>query len=194
MTRRILLLAVLLLSACALPAGTTDEQGPNGGITIRNGQEWATYTSAGLGVQFAYRQFPDGYVLRSPKGDDADVLATLTLIRQSDYDALQNNQAPRDGPAAIVLEIFNAPGATSPQDWVQSTPRANAPAQGNFRRTTLGGETAVRYKWDGLYASESVVTLHAGRAYVFTVSSPATTDSIHADFEEILNTVKLIGS
>lgn len=99
-----------------------------------------------------------------------------------------------EGPTAIsVIEIPIAPTSTL-ESWVRDAPISNfylSPDK-QFSQATVGGEPALAYHYSGLYESDAVAVMHAGKIYLFAASWMSMNDAIRDDFKNLLSSVTFI--
>jgi hypothetical protein len=148
----------------------------------------ATYSSPERGLSFVYRTLPNGYELREIPADEPGAFGAVVLMRKSELIGLVDDPA-REGPPAITLEVFQNSDDSTLDSWVASSERSNAPVGAALEPTIIGERAGLRYAWDGLYASESVVVMGDGRVYVFSYGRLADDDGYQKDFDALLKTV-----
>jgi len=153
------------------------------------------YSSSHEGLAFEY---PDTATTTfkhdGPEDDDWHVLSVID--KQVLAGATSTNiDSNGEGPAAIVIiGAFDQPGNMSLADWVKTSPHANfnlSPDK-TLASTTVGGESALAYSYDGLYRTDAVAVAHEGGIYIFTVEWMNAADPIRTDFQNLLKTVHFI--
>lgn len=156
---------------------------------------WATFLSDTLGLSFAYRTFPDGYMLIENETESEGAFS-YKIMKRSDYRELQESTEPREGPPVMTIEEFPNPGNRSLEDWIKTDRRSNYALQGEekggMKSEAIGGKNAIRYSWSGLYEGDSVAVIHQGSAVVMSVTYFGPGDQIRKDFEELLTSIRFI--
>lgn len=141
----------------------------------------ASYANDEFGIKFEYS---DDYRIeeRSDQGRYSLVLLPV------DYTPPENGE----GPPAINFDLYFNPGVENALEWVQGNQNSNFQLSNQqYEAGVVGGEPAVMYRSDGLYATDNVVVLN--RDYVLHISSGfiAEDDQIRDDFEDVLDSLKL---
>ncbi|HEV7449174.1 MAG TPA: hypothetical protein VGP13_01395 [Candidatus Paceibacterota bacterium] len=153
-----------------------------------------TFDSKHVGLHFDY---PAGYAqaLNHINEGQEDEYHQVVFVKGQQ---LAQTDAVWEGPPAITIAGIDVPADTNLEYWVMHDKRSNwsmaypAYAEGDFDKTTVGGEPALSFNYEGQYTAKAVVVLHKGRMYVFAVSWVAQEDQIRQDFENIIHTVKFI--
>lgn len=150
------------------------------------------YSSADHGISFEYS--PSYYLKERDTGTVERPQHSVVLVEdtQENRDVIDGrNTEGRDGPIAITIDIYENPDELSADDWVR--------AETNWTVRTSdaapigrGQITGVTYTWDGLYQGKSVVVAEGAKAYVFSVTSLTSEDAILAEFDRLLESVRLL--
>jgi len=158
------------------------------------GTQYSTLSSSELGIEFSYRAGPQGYMLEESTAGDvqAGLLKTFTLI--SAEDASREMPIGGEGPAVIAILIFENPQNQRPQAWADThLPYSSINLKmGDVSETTVGGANAIRYRADGLYASENAVVAHGDSIYVITGQFMDEDSDMRRDFQPLLESVRFI--
>lgn len=147
--------------------------------------------SSSEGYTFSY---PQSYVvienpIEKNQGPDFQT-ESLSLMTRTEYKNLMGSDVPREGPTSISIEVFENSRNLSAGAWVETSPRSNFNREmGNYKNTTLAGETAVAYAWSGLYEGESVAVSYDKKMYIFSVTWMSQSDVIRSDFRDLLASV-----
>lgn len=150
------------------------------------------YTSETYDISFSY---PAHYFIYEPTIEGAErIQHALVLMEDTPENrALVAGESPgREGPTAITVSIYqnNLDNYTT-EGFIRDTNFSNFKlSDGILASTTVGGESALRYRSTGLYENESVVVARPAWVYMFTASFNAPTDSTLTDFDPLLKTVK----
>lgn len=153
-----------------------------------------TYTSPALGLTFAYRPGPSGYVIeeREP-AQPTDLLGTVVAIQSADV-----GQAPEggEGPPTITMQAFKNATNLAPEAWAEANVQySNINLKmGEVQTTQVNGAPGIRYMADGLYASENVVVARGETIYIFTGMFMDENSDLRRDFAPLLNSVRFTGS
>lgn len=152
----------------------------------------AVYSSKELGIEFTHPVGQDGYVLEeNTPAVEQGLLKTVVLIRAEDV-----NKIPvgGEGPATITLNVFKNLKKQWPRIWadehVQSS-NINLKV-GDVLETTVGGANAIRYKADGLYASDTIVVAHGENIYVIRGMYIDENSLLRMDFSPIVQSIRFI--
>ena len=144
------------------------------------------YTSPIANVSFSY---PSHYNLEERKdGFEGQPISVITLI---DKNVVVPDMS--DGPTAISIISVPNPGNLSLEDWVKtkSISNFNLSSDQKLTPTMVAGEAAVSYTHSGLYESDAVAWAHGGKIYVASVGFASASDSIRADFQNVIKSVQL---
>ncbi|MBP9669358.1 MAG: hypothetical protein KBE09_03645 [Candidatus Pacebacteria bacterium] len=146
------------------------------------------------GFAFAYRQEPEGYTLiELPKSgtDGVGLRAAYTLMDTEEYGALQGSADAREGPPAIVFQVYQNQVQESVAGWLEAHPTlANYHLKSSsLRDEEIGGIPAVRYSFDGLYQNEAIVVNHRGYIIVFMGAFTSFEDPIRREFLNIVSSM-----
>lgn len=151
-----------------------------------------------LSVTFPYRKGPNGYVMEpvpARPGADPDFVKGYTFMLESDYRELQNATEPREGPPTIQMRAYRNPSYLTAALWPGEHPRESnielalsAPVD-----TLVGGEGAVRYTADGLYATDTYVVTSGSYIYLFTGAYIDENSVQRTDFNAMIRSVAFIG-
>lgn len=154
----------------------------------------ATYSNAGLGIEFTYQTGPDGYVLQelTPSDTTGGLLNTIVLMQTAD--AEREMPVGGEGPTTITIQVLKNTKKQQPGVWADANKiysNINL-KQGEVSEYVLGGANAIRYTADGLYASDNVVVAHGENVYVITGNYMDAESKIKKDFAPLLESIKFI--
>jgi hypothetical protein len=163
------------------------------GTYIKNGVTFQNVRNADLGISFAYRISPNGYVLSEPATTEAQVVRIYTLMNAKDAaDLAASKGVPREGPPVIMVKIYDNPARLSAGAWIAAHQReVNVTANTTLTDTMAGGAKAVSFTGDGLYQSSNIVADNNGKIYFILGEYDAPTDQIAKDFQALLSTLVL---
>ncbi len=145
-----------------------------------------------FGIGFSYREKPDGYTLvELPResGESNQLLAAYTIMNTDAYQALMASTEPREGPPAIVIQMYGNEKQQLAGEWLEANATlANYHLKSSSVRTEeVGGAPAVRYSFDGLYQNEVIVVAHKGFIFVFSGAFDSFEDPIRRDFLSLVS-------
>lgn len=146
-----------------------------------------SYHSEEYGVAFEY---PATYQLeeRSGEGNAQRQQFTITLINEADLPIPQGGE----GPPAITIELFqNNLDQLSTEEWIRNSSASNfkLSLDNVLTSTTVAGQPALSYTWDGLYRGDTIAIARLAYVYTFSVTYHDQTDSIRDDFQNLMRTV-----
>jgi hypothetical protein len=147
-----------------------------------------TYTSTENGVTFWYS--PLYFLEEKNTGTTRNPERTIALIEDTkeNRELFSSSQsAGRDGPTDIIIRIADNPKKLTASEWARQD--SNFDDTQKPVKTSVGGEDAVSFFWDGLYASKTTVVVSGGRVYSFTVSWGKSTDRIITDYNALISSV-----
>lgn len=158
---------------------------------ISKEQNDTSYISSEYGLSFEY---PQGYfvafeqTLDGEREQHAIVLAEDTPAVRALF---SNPGSATEGPPTITITIFqNDLDHYTLQSFVEGTNFSNFKlSDENKTETTVGGETAWRYRATGLYENDNVVVVRPEYVYMLTAFFNSPEDQILKDFDAILQTV-----
>ncbi len=180
-------IAALVLVGAAIATLTKSEnpQGPD---------DLAAYSHPALGLEFAYRSGPDGYVVQEalPTAVDPSIVRLLHVVPAE----AARDPAPEggEGPAQISISIHRNTANQWSRQWAEAHPSYSAInlKQGEVAEAVVGGATAVRYMTDGLYAADVVVAAHGGLLYVFRGEFVDAESQLRKDFSPLIESVRFV--
>jgi len=184
--------ALMTAAACAgQPASSSHLADHQRTASTQIPDEWHTYASAELGVTFRYpgRYFHVDTHERAASGHQAVALIEDT---PENRDVVAGRvRTAREGPPSITLGVFA--GGPEPVDlagWIRGNKDSHyaLALDAAPRPATVAGQPALTYRWDGLYAGESVAVARAGRIYLWSVTYLDAADAILRDFRDIIGT------
>ncbi len=158
-------------------------------------KEYGTYRNDEYGLTFKYRVGADGYALReleTPSGEDLE--EALVLIHADDVLAFENPPAGGEGPAVITINVFENEKKQWARQWAEANPGGSNInlAMGEVRDAVVGGANAIRYRADGLYASEVAVIPHGSYVYVVSGAFTGEDSPTYRDFEPLLESLTFV--
>jgi hypothetical protein len=147
------------------------------------------YTDEQYEVSFEYPSGPNGYIaIDAPT--EPSIFRFVTFYKKEEWESFQQSVDAREGPTGISYAVMDASGATDARTWIEQSPLSQLSQGGKLLGPALVGTTpGERYRFDGLYGAQSVVAIHAGRAYVFSVTYIDPADPQVRDFEQLLQSV-----
>jgi hypothetical protein len=146
-----------------------------------------TYSSPEYGIEFRY---PSAYQLEERDGEGSAQRRhhILTLIRTEDLPAPQGGE----GPPSITIEMFqNDLDDQTTEGWIRNSSSSNfkLSLDNRLSTTTIAGQTALAYTWDGLYRGDTIAIARPTYVYAFSVTYREPEDPIRSDFEKLMRTV-----
>ncbi len=149
-----------------------------------------------LGFVFKYQKAPNGYVLEDVpfKNVSAQFVHGLVLTERTEYEALSNSSAPREGPPTIQIHVYKNTLKQSAPVWAMKNPNESLSnlIRGETKEVVLGGANAVEYSADGLYANRVFVAAHGGYVYVLIGSYQDVASQIYQDFNSLVSSFHFI--
>ncbi len=175
-----LVLVVLLGAYFLIPGKPSDTGTPT--VTSR---PLKTYYDERYKIAF---NFPDNYVVTAH--DPSANHHVIVLMEQA---AASSTPTDSEGPPSMTMDIFSKPSTLQVDKWIKNTKESNynLGQDSTLSTTTVAGEKALAYGWDGLYRSTSIVFSHLGRIYMVSVGYNAPTDQIFKDFAGVVASVQL---
>jgi len=154
------------------------------------------YSDKALGIEFTYPKGPNGYVLgeaNASLNSDGN-LKTIILMQTKDKENLDKNGAPvgGEGPVVITINVFSNPYGKQSGVWAIENPALSniGLRTAEPRVEVVGGENAVRFDADGLYASDNVVVSNGTTVYVINGMYMDLESQIKKDFSPIVSSIK----
>ncbi len=185
----IIVALALVIGGGLLWAHSQHQHGDNAVIT-EEGNHLVSYSSSHEGLAFEY---PDTATTtfhhEGPEGADWHVLSVIDKALLAASTTM--SEAP---PAIIILGAFDQPAGMPLADWIKTSPHANFNLSSDkvLSSTTIDGEPALAYTYDGLYMTDAVAVAHEGGIYLFTAQWASAEDPIRAQFKSLLQTVQFI--
>ncbi len=153
-----------------------------------------TYSQPELGLEFDYPIGPKGYVIEDRMSvEPGSGLAKVIVLFRTE-DTLNMNPEAGEGPAVITVVVFENPKKQTAKVWAAENPMfSNINGKvGEIAEDVIGGENAIRYMADGLYASEFAVVTHGTYAYVINGQFIDENSDIRRDFAPLLESIRLV--
>jgi hypothetical protein len=187
--------AVLLLSNRNANAPATTDVPINTATTTENdnaGKTMTVYRSDEYGFTFKYPSVD--YVLSEPAAGSGGPLKIIVLATAEDAAEMESGNQGGEFPPTITIRIFSNDQKEQPDNWVLNHPRfSNIELKmGETIETKVGGAEAVRYRADGLYASDVVVVTHGSYTYVFDGSYIDENSDIRKDFIALIDSIQFL--
>lgn len=156
--------------------------------------ELKQHISSDYDISFKY---PNTYFLEEKEVGNAErghYVFILTEDTEENKNLREGKEGiPREGSLAMTIDIYqNNLDQLTTDLWIASTSDSNykLSIDGAISTTSVGGLTAKRYRWSGLYEGKSVVIATPLFVYMFSVTSITREDVILQDFERVLASVK----
>lgn len=154
------------------------------------------YSNPDIGLEFDFKTGTDGYgvVEMDPQEGEKEFLKSVILMQAEDVANMDNMPEGGEGPPIIAALVFKNIKKLSSSAWVAAYPNFSniAAKQGELMDVVVGGANGVRYKADGLYASEIFVVAHGDNVYVFVGMYIDEESEIRKDFVPIVESVRFI--
>ena len=149
-----------------------------------------TYLDPNNSFSFSYEKGPSGYVLEESEVTLPEEVVALTLTETPEFEAMQDPDVVREGPATIQVHVFKNPLKYSSFVWVERNPVASGKDRilSPIEETVLGGANAARYTVDGLYAADTIVAAHGDHVYMLTGMYVSEESKMYSDFLALIDT------
>lgn len=140
-----------------------------------------------LGLSFSY---PSRYKLTEREVGNAERGHYQIMLAMSETPS--EPEIPREGPPAITIDIYqNNLDRQSLTDWLDTNDSNYKQAISPLASTTIVGQEAVRYTWDGLYRGDTTAFVYGSNIFAFTVTYLGVEDQIRNDYQAVLSSLKL---
>jgi len=161
---------------------------------VTNNNTYPNYSNEVLGIEFAYRAGPDGYVIQeyASSRPTEDLLSTIVLMRTED--AERPMPVGGEGPATITIQVLKNLKKQQSEAWANTNniySNINLKT-GEVSEYVLGGANAIRYSATGLYESDNVVVAHGENVYVLSGNYMDAESDLRKDFTPLLESVRFI--
>ncbi len=153
-----------------------------------------TYSQSEIGLEFEYREGPEGYVVDERMPVDLGTGLVKNIILTRTEDAENTPPVGGEGPPVIVISVFENTKKQFPRAWAnEHVQYSNINlVMGEVGEAVVGGANAIRYMTDGLYASENVVVAHGDYMYVVTGQFIDQDSPIRRDYEALVESIRFI--
>lgn len=146
------------------------------------------YSNDEYGISFYY---PKGYVLEEKDlpGSEMRKRHSIVLMREKDLPS----PVQGEGPVSINIDIYqnNLDNQTAEQ-WINNSNDSNFKlSDGRLSTTTVGGFSALSYRWSGLYEGTTIVTSRPEWIYSFSVTYLEMGEDIIQDFVGVRDSVRI---
>lgn len=181
--KKILILIIILIIGVAYFTDNLPKTNPN----------LSRYSDPNIGLEFVYETGPDGYVVDERMPVDLGELVKVIILHRTE-DTLKEPPMNGEGSPTITISVLTNDLKESPRTWAdKKTDYSNINLKtGDVQETMVGGEGAIRYMSDGLYASENVITSYGDYIYVITGQFIDSESDIRQDFQPILDSIRFI--
>lgn len=148
-----------------------------------------SYVNDKYGLQFSY---PDSYVLTEQdigNTSEHDHHA-IAIVRAEDVSRVPQNG---EGPTAITIDIYgNAIDKQTLEQWIRNSSASNFKLSPNhvLATSTVAGEPAYAYIWNGLYSGDTMVVSNKENILMVTVTYMDSAAVIRDDFSKLLQSVR----
>ena len=157
-------------------------------------QEYFTYSESDIGLEFDYRQRPNGYVVNQRMLVDlgTGLIKNIILIRTED--TILESPEGGEGPPVINISVFENIKKQVPRAWAdENTQYSNINLMmGEVDESILAGAHAIRYMADGLYTSENAVVAHGDHMYVIRGQFLDQDSPIRLDYRALVESIRFI--
>lgn len=182
----ILVLAVIALGGYWLLQGGSDLAGNSPATTTPQTEGISgtrSYTSTEYGISFTY---PARYVLaeRDAEGSAQRKHHIITLTDEEYVPPVAG-----EGPTAITIEMFqNDIDKQTTEGWIRNSSNSNfkLSLDNKLSSTTVAGQSALSYTWDGLYRGDTIAIARPAYVYAFSVTYQSPEDAIRNDFNALI--------
>lgn len=151
----------------------------------------AAYASEAFGIRFKY---PKNYVLETKElGDGHRGHFAIILTEDTEENRLvrEGKAPPREGPTAIIFDLYQSPETLDPLTWVKGHSGSNFKlSDETYSTISVADKSAIAYTWDGLYRGDTVVIQHRDYMAAIAVTYLAPEDTKRNDFAKMLKTLK----
>lgn len=147
-----------------------------------------TYSNATYGITFTY---PNNYNLQENATVDKNPGTVVVLT-----DKKSTTPANGEGSVAITIGMYPLSVSNTSDSllgWIKTSPHSNfsLSKQSSPSTTTVAGQDAYLYTWDGLYNGTTVATVHNDNIIAFSVTYDGNSDmQIRQDFTNIVMSVQ----
>lgn len=150
-------------------------------------ENFSSYSNDAYGISFKY---PNRYFLserEAGNGERRHYFIVLIEDTPQNRDIIEGKLIGTESPPWISVDIFqNNLDNMSVSTFVTATNNSNWKlGDGNIASTTVGGQEAVAYSWDGLYRGDSVVFAHRENIIMLSGTYFGEEDQIRKDFEAV---------
>lgn len=146
---------------------------------------------------FSYRSDPQGYVVEEMASVDEkhDLKKSVVILPLSDKRP-QSSVIHGEGSPAITINVFNNTKKQWPTTWAIEHEAYSAfnLKMSSTTEVVVGGARAIRYKADGLYASDNVVVAQGQYVYVITGMFIDADSDLKHDFEPLLSSIYFLST
>jgi hypothetical protein len=146
-----------------------------------------TFYNEKYGIAFNY---PDNYAVKEQDATGEGTPHHAIVV--ADAAALASVPEGSEGPASITIDIYPNPRNESVEKWIRGSNFSNykLSQDGALSKTSIAGEEALAYAWDGLYPSTSIVFNHKKQIFMVSVGQNSPTDQIVKDFPGVVASIQ----
>ena len=156
----------------------------------------ARFTDDLSGLTFEYPEGENGYVVLEQEGNSSEpeLVKRLVIMQQADYQSvLGGEREGGEGPASIVVQIYQNSSNLTPREWIERYPGAsNFPLiTGKINEDDIAGQNAITYEADGLYASRNAVFASGSMIYHVNGQFMDRESDLYQTYNQILESLEV---
>ena len=149
--------------------------------------EWDSYISNRFGFAF---DNPGGFFIDRTNENYSSDEGHIGVHEMKNWDFITKPAGPSGGPASIGVSVYLNSDNLELLDWAEKNV-SYSNYNGTHSDISVGGNKAIRYKWEGMESGETVLLLNPEGDLVIAINT-SVIDSLIAPYEFILKSFRFL--
>jgi hypothetical protein len=149
--------------------------------------EWDSYTSNRFGFAF---DNPGGFFIDRTNENYSSDEGHIGVHEMKNWNFITKPTEPSGGPASIGISVYLNSENLGLLEWAEKNV-SHSNYNGTHSDIIVGGNKAIRYKWEGMESGETVLLLNPEGDLVISINM-FVTDSLITPYESILESFRFL--
>ncbi len=149
--------------------------------------EWDSYISNRFGFAF---DNPGGFFIDRTNENYSSDEGHIGVHEMKNWDFITKPAGPSGGPASIGISVYLNSDNLELLEWAEKNV-SYSNYDGTYSDVSVGGNKAIRYKWEGMESGETVLLLNPEGDLVIAINT-SVIDSLIAPYEFILKSFRFL--
>jgi hypothetical protein len=149
--------------------------------------EWDSYISNRFGFAF---DNPGGFFIDRTNENYSSDEGHIGVHEMKNWDFITKPTGPSGGPASIGISVYLNSDNLELLEWAEKNV-SYSNYDGTYSDVSVGGNKAIRYKWEGMESGETVLLLNPEGDLVIAINT-SVIDSLIVPYEFILKSFRFL--